>query len=96
MSGAPSSLLGDRLAEAGAGGVETLRTYLAARQATSEEKKKTKAPTSGNVPTEGRQQQHNNKRGIASGQGPSSSPLFMEMCLVPSFKLWLGNGGCFN
>lgn len=57
VSGGPSALLGDRLDEAGAGGVEMLRTYLAARQATSEEKKQNKAPTSGNVPTEGGQQQ---------------------------------------
>ena len=44
----PSHLPGDRLDEAGAGGLET-RTYLAARQAASE---KNKAPMSGNVPTE--------------------------------------------
>ena len=91
MSAAPSSLLGDRLDEAGAGGVETLRTYLAARQATSEEKKKkAKLPCLETSPRRGGNNNNKKKRGIASGQGASSSPLFMEMCLVPSFKLWLG------
>lgn len=66
-------------------GAGSLRTPSAAGQATSE-KKKNKAPTSGNVSTWKSQRK---KGGIASRQGTSSSLLFMGMFLVPSFKLWL-------
>lgn len=62
--------------------------------------KKTKLPCQETSPqSRGNNKKKKNekrKRGIASGQGASSSPLFMEMFLVPSFKLWLGDGGCFN
>ena len=86
----PSHLPGDRLDEAGAGGLETLRTYLAARQATSEKKK---ASVSGNVPTEWRQQQHKKKKKERKKEeSPLGKGLPAPLCLWRCF--WFPASTC--